>query len=41
MKIKRFEDTFAEQTPEVQAKANALTDQILAALALDELRASR
>jgi transcriptional regulator with XRE-family HTH domain len=41
MKIKRFEELVAEQSPEVQASANALTEQILAELALYELRAAR
>jgi predicted XRE-type DNA-binding protein len=41
MKIKRFDDTFREQTPEVRARANALAAQMLEELALDELRAAR
>ncbi|HEY9720891.1 MAG TPA: XRE family transcriptional regulator [Oscillatoriaceae cyanobacterium] len=41
MRVKRFEETFAEQKPEVQARANALAEQMLRELALDELRAAR
>lgn len=41
MKTRNFRDTFAQLKPDVQAEAEALASQMIAEMALSELRAAR
>lgn len=41
MKVRNFDDTLAELSPEIRAEAEALASQMIAEMALAELRAAR
>jgi transcriptional regulator with XRE-family HTH domain len=41
MKVRNFDDTLAKLSPEVRAEAEALASQMIAEMALAELRAAR